>query len=76
MKKVIALTLAAVFFLTALLWLPQSSAALTRSDVCFNDWGVCRIRAFQSDEGIVRTTLWLTVCDVALGKCLLGFTRI
>jgi hypothetical protein len=76
MKRAIALTLAAAFFLSALLWLPQSSAAITRADICYNDWEVCRSRAFQSDEGIVKTTLWLTVCDVALGKCLLGFTRI
>lgn len=71
MKRAIALTLAAVFFLSALLWLPQSSAALTRADACYDNWEACRVRAFASDEGIVRTVLLLTVCDVALGRCLL-----
>jgi hypothetical protein len=71
MKKAIALTLATVFFLSALLSLPQSSTAYTRADMCYDDWEACRIRAFASDEGVVKTILWLTVCDVALGKCLL-----
>jgi hypothetical protein len=71
MKRAIALTLAAVFFLSAFIWLPQTSSATTRADMCYDDWEACRTRAFASDEGIVRTVLWLTVCDVALGKCLL-----
>jgi hypothetical protein len=75
MRKAIAVTLAVAFFLSALLSLPQSSWA-TKADVCYDDWESCRSRAFESDEGIVKTALWLTVCDVALGKCLLGFTRI
>jgi hypothetical protein len=76
MKRAIALTLAVVFFLSAFLWMPRSSSALVRADVCYDDWEGCRTRAFESDEGIVRTTLWLTVCDVALGKCVLGFTKV
>jgi len=71
MKRAIALTLAAVFFLSAFLWLPQPSAAITLADICYDNWGACRVRAFASDEGIVRTVLLLTVCDVALGRCLL-----
>jgi hypothetical protein len=71
MKRAIAVSLALVFFLSAFLWLPQSAKAVTHSDMCYDDWESCRTRALQSDEGIIRTTLWLTVCDVALGKCLL-----
>jgi hypothetical protein len=71
MKRAIALSLAVVFFLSAFFWLPQSAAALARADICYDDWEACRSRALQSDEGIVKTILWLTVCDVALGKCLL-----
>jgi len=71
MKRAIAVTLAAVFFLSVFLWLPQSSAAATWADMCYNDWEACRHRALESDEGVVKTILWLTVCDVALGKCLL-----
>jgi hypothetical protein len=73
MKRAIALTLAVVSFLSVFLWLPRSAAASVPVDVCYNDWEGCRIRAFAADEGIIRTTLWLTVCDVGLGKCLLRF---
>ena len=71
MKKAIALTLATVFLLSVFLWLPQSSSARTPADVCYDNWEACRTRAFESDEGIARTILLLTVCDVALGRCLL-----
>ena len=71
MKRAIALTLAAVIFLSAFLWLPRSAAAYTRADMCYDDWEACRQRALESDEGVVKTILWLTVCDVALGRCLL-----
>jgi hypothetical protein len=58
-------------FLSVFFWLPQSAAGRAPADLCWDDWQSCRTRAFQSDEGIIRTTLWLTVCDVGLGKCLL-----
>ncbi|MEW5901834.1 MAG: hypothetical protein AB1715_10265 [Acidobacteriota bacterium] len=76
MKKAIALTLAAVFFLSAILLLVQVSSAKTRSEICYDDWEACRTRAFEADEGWLRTTLMLTVCDLALGKCVLGFTKV
>jgi hypothetical protein len=71
MKRAIALTLAAAFFLSVFFWLPQSSAADTQADVCYKSWEACRTRAFASDEGVLRTALMLTVCDLALGRCLL-----
>jgi len=76
MKKAIAGTLAVMIFLSLFLWFPQSSSALSRADICFDDWESCRTRALESDEGFIKTTLWLTVCDVALGKCVLGFTKL
>ncbi len=76
MKRAIAGTLAVMFFLSAFLWVPPSSSARERADICFDDWEACRTRALESEEGIIKTTLWLTVCDVALGKCLLGFTKV
>jgi len=71
MKRAIALTLAVMFFLSAFIWIPQSSSARQPADLCYDDWEACRSRAFESEQGIIRTTLWLTVCDFALGKCLL-----
>jgi hypothetical protein len=69
MKRAIALTLAVVFFLGAFLWFPRASCA--HAGHCYSDWDICRGRAFASEEGVVRTTILLTVCDVAFGKCLL-----
>ena len=69
MKRAIALTLAVVFFLGAFLWFPKASSA--HAGHCYGDWGICRERAFASDEGVMRTTILLTVCDIAFGKCLL-----
>jgi len=76
MKRAIAGTLAVMFFLSVFLCFPQSSAARARADICVDDWEACRTRALESDEGFIRTTLWLTVCDLAVGKCLLGFTQV
>jgi hypothetical protein len=71
MKRATVLTLAVLFFLSAFIWIPQLSSAREPADLCFDDWQACRTRAFESEQGIIRTTLWLTVCDLALGKCLL-----
>jgi hypothetical protein len=67
MKKAIASTLAVVFFLIVFLWLPAVSTA--HASHCYDDWEVCRSRALESSAGMVKTTLMLTVCDIAWGKC-------
>lgn len=71
MKKAIASTLATIFLLSAVLFFPIASAAVVRADVCWDNWEACRIRSFQADMGVIRTTVALTVCDIGLGKCLL-----
>lgn len=68
MKKAVALALAAVFFLSVFLFLPRASFA--DADACYDYWERCRARAFQADVGWVKTTLLLTMCDIALGRCL------
>jgi hypothetical protein len=75
MKQAIALTLASVILLSAILFFPAAAAAATRADACYDEWGSCRSRAFQADEGVIRTTVMLTVCDFALGTCLLHLQR-
>jgi len=72
MKKAIAVMMAVVFLLSAFLFFPLVSAAALPANMCYDNWEVCRVRAFQAEEGILRTTIMLTVCDVGLGKCLLG----
>ncbi len=69
MKKGVALALAAVLFLGVLLSLPRTS--LADADYCYDNWERCRIRAFDSNAGWFKVALMLTVCDLALGKCLL-----
>lgn len=71
MKKAVALTLSALFIISIFLFIPRTSQAATDADTCWNNWERCRTRALESDLGTVRTTLALTVCDVALARCLL-----
>ena len=73
MKKVIALTLAVALVLSAVLFFPSLTEASVPAGTCYDNWDVCRACAFQSEEGVLRTTVLLTVCDVGLGKCLLGY---
>jgi len=69
MKKAIALALAAGLFLGIFLFLPRASFA--DADYCYDNWERCRHRAFESNEGWFRKAIMLTVCDLALGRCLL-----
>jgi hypothetical protein len=71
MKKAIVLTLAAVFFLSAFLPLPGAAPDDTAADKCHDSWEACRDRSLNSDDGWFRVAVMLTVCDLALGKCLL-----
>lgn len=70
MKKAIVLTLAALFVLSAFSWIPEAAANTPAGD-CFDSYEECRDRALNSDQGWFRVALMLTVCDLALGKCLL-----
>jgi hypothetical protein len=69
MKKAVALMLAAVLFLSVFLFLPRASFA--DADDCFDNWERCRQRSFYADEGWLRTTIMLSVCDFALGRCVI-----
>ncbi|MGB9836439.1 MAG: hypothetical protein ACPLRX_06850 [Candidatus Saccharicenans sp.] len=72
MKKTVALTLSAVLLFSLFLLFPRVSKAAVSADECWNNWERCRTRALESDLGTIRTTLALTVCDIALGKCLIN----
>lgn len=71
MKKAIALTLSAIFTISVFLLIPRTSQAAFNADACWDNWERCRTRALESDLGVIRTTLALTACDIALGKCLM-----
>ena len=72
MKKAIALSLAVALLLTAALYFPKSAGAQTRSAGCYREWNGCRTGAFEQDVSWLRLTLFLTLCDVGLGRCLLA----
>lgn len=70
MKQKVGLALLALL-VVALLVLPFLVAAQSHSDYCYDEWERCRERAFEADVGWFKMALMLTVCDIALGKCLL-----
>ncbi len=69
MKKALLLALAGLVLFSSLLFFPASVSA--RSAACYDDYYVCRARALDMDAGWVKVALFLTVCDVGLGKCLI-----
>ncbi len=72
MKKALAATLTTIILLSTLSFALLASESVNPADSCWDNWEKCRERAFESDYGPVRTTLALTVCDIALAKCLLN----
>ncbi len=74
MKRAVSLTLSTLFILSFFLISPSSSMDLNPADSCWDNWERCRSRALESDMGVIRTTLALTLCDIALANCLLKAT--
>lgn len=70
MRQKVGLALLALL-VVGLLVLPFLVAAQSHSDYCYDEWERCRERAFEANVGWFKTTLMLTLCDLALGKCLL-----
>ncbi|HAR36518.1 MAG TPA: hypothetical protein DCR87_06415 [Acidobacteria bacterium] len=71
MKKALAVTLTALVIFSTLSFIPLAGQTQNPADSCWDNWERCRARALDSDLGVVRTTLALTLCDIALGNCLL-----
>lgn len=71
MKRTLPLALAGLMLLSAALYYPT---AVRGHDVneCYRDHQVCRERALAMDAPWTKVALALTVCDVALGKCILA----
>ncbi len=69
MKKAAALTLVGFLLVSILFISPVSLRADT--DRCFDEHETCRTRALNSGAGVLKMTLILTVCDLALGTCIL-----
>ncbi len=75
MKKAMAFGLAVLFMLSAVTYFaPPLQAQLSTPDMCYNNWNRCRARALDLDVAWWKVAVLLTICDIALGKCLLATT--
>lgn len=73
MKKLIVVALAGLVLLSAVLFFPPSAAAV-EVERCFRDHMTCRENALNLDAPWYQVTLFLTLCDLALGKCILDLS--
>lgn len=71
MKKTLLVALAGLMLLSAALYFPAAVSAHDVSE-CYRDHQVCRERALAMDAPWTKVALALTVCDIALGKCILA----
>jgi len=69
MKKLTVVAIAGLVFLSAALFVPAAAAA--ESGTCFEDHMFCRENALNMDAPWYQVTLVLTLCDLALAKCIL-----
>jgi hypothetical protein len=70
MKKTLSLVLAGAILLSSILFLPRAVNARDVNE-CYTNHQVCRERAFDMNASWFKVALTLTVCDIALGKCIL-----
>jgi hypothetical protein len=70
MKKMVSLALAGIVFASSVLLFPVAADARDVNE-CYNNHEACRERAFNMNASWAKIALALTVCDIALGKCIL-----
>ena len=71
MKKVLLLAMAGLILVSAALFFPVTLRAHDVTE-CYRDYAACREHAFNMDASWVKMALALTLCDIALGKCILA----
>jgi hypothetical protein len=71
MKKALLLALAGLILVSSALFFPLAVSAHDVNE-CYRDHQVCRERALNMDASWTKIALLLTVCDIALGKCILA----
>ena len=70
MKKPTCLALAGLVLISAVLLFPTAAAGVD-IEKCYQDHLKCRESALNLDAPWYKVTLILTVCDLALAKCIL-----
>jgi len=71
MKKTLVLAMAGLILVSSALFFPLTVSAHNVNE-CYRDHRVCRERALNLEAPWTKIALLLTVCDVALGKCILA----
>lgn len=71
MKKLAVVALAGLVLFSSVLFFPASVAA-NEVGGCFDGHQTCRENAFNLDAPWYQVTLFLTLCDLALAKCILA----
>jgi hypothetical protein len=71
MKKACLWALAGLTLFSSVLYFPLSVSAHDMHE-CYRDHQICREGALALDAPWTKIALLLTVCDVGLGKCILG----
>ncbi len=72
MKKALSLLTTGLFVASIFFIFP--SAAGADVDRCYDDHQRCWERAIRSNAGAFKTAIMLTVCDGALGICLIAYS--
>ncbi len=71
MKRFVALALTGLLLVAALVLMPIKAAAHDVAE-CYKDHAACRAQALEMNASWFKIALVLTVCDIALGKCILA----
>jgi len=71
MKRTIALLLLSAVVVTTALVVAADARAPRAVGECYDNWESCRTEALSRDASVIQTTLMLTICDIALGRCIL-----
>jgi hypothetical protein len=71
MKRFVALALTGLLLVAALVLVPAKAAARDVNE-CYKNHEACRAQALEMNASWVKIALVLTVCDLALGKCILA----
>ncbi len=71
MKKSLLWALAGLILFSSVLFYPMAASAHDVNE-CYSNHQACRERAFAMAGSWAKIALYLTVCDLALGKCILA----
>jgi len=71
MKKTCLWALVGLILFSSVLFFPLSVRAHDVNE-CYRDHEVCRERALAMNGAWTKIAIYLTVCDLALGKCILA----